>query len=76
MSLISLTWSNLNHDSMFSNNGVEWTVLDEGSVARFNLSACLDSKGFKRSTHFLLKGPGEFHFVGKFPWQVNRNDFR
>lgn len=63
---ISLAWSNLNGDSMFSDNDVEWAVSDEGSIARFDLSACLDSESFQFSTHFLLEGLGE----------VNGNDFR
>lgn len=73
---ISLAWSNLNQDGMFSNHGVEWDISDEGGIARFNLSACLDTKGFHFHTHFLLEGLGESHFVGNFTWQVNGNDFR
>lgn len=61
---------------MFSNHGVEWAVSDEDGVARFNLSACLDSKGFNRGTHSLLKALGEFQLACNFPWQVNGNDFR
>lgn len=76
MSSISLAWSNLNRDSMFSNDSIEWAVSDEGGIARLNLSACLDSKCFNCSTHFLLEGLGEFQFAGNFTWQVNGNDFR
>lgn len=75
MSSILLAWSNINQDSMFSNYGVEWTVSDESSVVRFDLSARLDSKGFKCSTHFPLKGPGDFP-LDNFAWHINRNDFR
>lgn len=71
MSSILLAWSNLNNDRMFSNYGVEWAVFDEGCVARFNLSARLDSKGFDYSTHFLFKG-----LADNSTWQVNRKDFR
>lgn len=73
MSFISLAWSNLNIDRMFSNHGVEWTVPDEGSVARFSLGTCLDSKGFNCSTYFLLDGIGDFKFPGNVAWQVGSN---
>lgn len=42
---ISLAWSNLHSSNVFSNDGVEWTVSDEGGIVRFDLSACLNSKG-------------------------------
>lgn len=76
MSSISLAWNNLNHDCMLSNNGVQWAVFDKGGIARFNLSACLDSKSFNLCTHFLLKDPGEFQLSGNFLWQVSGNKFR
>lgn len=50
LSFISLASRNLNWDCMFSNNGIKWGISDEGSIARFNLSAHLDSKGFNCST--------------------------
>lgn len=73
---ISLAWSNLNKDSVFSNHGIEWAVSDEGGVARFNLSACLEAEGFNCCTHFLHEGLGVFQFADNSSWQVNRNDFR
>lgn len=50
---------------MPSNNGIEQGVSDEGGTMRFNLSACLDSIGFKFFTHLALVGFDDFILVYK-----------
>lgn len=67
--LTTFTWSNLDHDSMSADDGIERTVSDESCVLRFNFSAGLDSKGGDRCTHFLLVGFGNRHFVDNMSWQ-------
>jgi len=60
---------------MFSNDSIEWTVFDEGSIPGFNLSTCLDSKCVRFTTHFLREGSIEVDLFEDVPGQINRNDF-
>lgn len=48
---------------MPSNHGIEQAVSDEGSILRFNLSAYLDSIGFKFFTQLALEALDDFILV-------------